>query len=626
MCGIVGYVGPRSAVPTVIEGLKRLEYRGYDSAGVAVLLDGRVEVVKTVGKIKALEQLLEGRSISTNLAVGHTRWASHGRPSTPNAHPHSDCTGRLAVVHNGIIENYLHLKERLQAQGHQFTSETDTEVIAHLLEEHLRGQGSGVGDQATHNSQLTTHNLEAALRAAVKELEGSYALAVISDCAPGKVFVARKDSPLVIGLGEGENFIASDIPAVLPYTRKVYILEDGDIGIVSQEEVVLSDLEGRPSPREIFQVTWDAQAAEKGGREHFMIKEIHEIPRAIRDTLRGRVTEDNQLSLTELKLTAEEIRGLERVFIVACGTAYHAGCVGKYLLEKLLRIPVEVDLASEFRYRNPVFTPNSLLIVITQSGETADTLGALREARRQGVKALAIVNVVGSSVYREADEVFCTWAGPEICVASTKAYVTQLIALYLLGFHFAQVRGSLSPTETQELVAAVRRLPDQAQRVLEGEKQIEDLAKKFLDRQDFFFLGRGLDYAVAQEAALKLKEIAYLHAESFAAGELKHGPLALITEGVPVIAFCTQQHLYDKMASNMKEAAARAGHIVAIVKETDTETEKSVAEVIRIPANNDLLLPALAIIPPYLLTYYLSLALGREIDQPRNLAKSVTIE
>ena len=609
MCGIVGYIGSNAALPTVIDALKRLEYRGYDSAGVAVLTDGKVEVIKTVGKIRDLEQMLAGRSITATIGVGHTRWATHGRPSTPNAHPHCDCTGELAVAHNGIIENYLELREELQAKGHRFSSETDTEVIAHVIEEELRGG-----------------EVEAALRAALRKLRGSYALVVISRSNPDRLFVARKDSPLVIGLSEEANYIASDIPAVLPYTRRVYILEDGDIGVVSREGVKLSDLSGRPLAREVFQVTWDAEAAEKGGYPHFMIKEIHEIPRAIRDTMRARVTEDNLLNLQEIKLSAEEIRGLERIFIVACGTAYYAGCVGKHIFERLLRIPVEVDIASEFRYREPVFTPNSLLIVISQSGETADTLAALREARRNGVKALAVVNVIGSSIYREADEVLPTWAGPEICVASTKAYVTQLIALYLLGFYFAQVRGQLAAEEVQRLIAAMKHLPEQVQRILEKEDKLATLAREFVGARDFFFLGRGLDYVASLEASLKLKEISYIHSESAAAGELKHGPLALVSEGMPVMAFCAQQSLHDKMLSNIKEVSARGAHIIAVVKESDTTTEKIVSQVIRIPENEDLLMPVLTIIPPYLLTYYLALALGREIDQPRNLAKSVTVE
>jgi len=609
MCGIVGYIGKGAAVPTIIDALKRLEYRGYDSAGIAVLVEGKVEVIKNAGKIRDLEQVLANRPINTTIGVGHTRWATHGEPSTLNAHPHSDCTGRLAIAHNGIIENYLCLRERLQAQGHCFASETDTEVIAHLIEEHLRG-----GD------------LESALRAAVRELKGSYALVVICQDEPDKLFVARKDSPLVIGLSEGANFVASDIPAVLPYTRRVYILEDGDFGVITRENVTLSDIDGAPIRREVFHVTWDAEAAEKGGYEHFMIKEIHEIPRAIRDTMRTRVTEENLLQMGEIKLTADEIRRLDRLFIVACGTAYYAGCVGKVIFEKLLRIPVEVDIASEFRYRNPIFTENSLLIIISQSGETADTIAAMREARRRGVKALALVNVIGSSIYREADEVFPTLAGPEICVASTKAYVTQLIALYLLAFHFAQVRGQLLAEEVQCLLVAMKHLPEQVQRIFDKEEKIAALARQFTGCRDFFFLGRGLDYAASLEGALKLKEISYIHSEAAAAGELKHGPLALISEGVPVMAICVQEDLRDKMLNNVKVVAARGAHIIGLVKEGDTITEKSVAQVIRIPENDSLLMPVLTIIPTYLLTYHLSLALGREIDQPRNLAKSVTVE
>lgn len=609
MCGIVGYIGPKLAIPIILDELKRLEYRGYDSAGVAVLQNGRVEIVKTVGKIRDLEGLLAERPLTACMGVGHTRWATHGQPSTPNAHPHPDCGGHLAVVHNGIIENFLELKERLQAEGHQFASETDTEVIAHLLEVNLRD-----GD------------LLGALRATVQELDGSYALVVISEYEPDKLLVARKDSPLVIGLGEGENFIASDIPAVLPYTKRVYILEDGDIGVVTKEQVELMDVEGRPKERGIFQVTWDARAAEKEGYDHFMIKEIHEIPRAIRDTMRRRVTPDNRVVLDELTLRPEEIRRLRRIFIVACGTAHYAGVVGKYLFERLLRVPVEVDIASEFRYRDPIFEPDSLLIVISQSGETADTLAALREAKHQGVKVLAIVNVIGSSIYREADEVFPTWAGPEICVASTKAYVTQLVAEYLLAFHFGLIRGNLTEEEVAELVAALKETPDLVQQVLDREGEIAEFAKQFTHCHDFFFLGRGLDFAVSLEGALKLKEISYAHAEAYAAGELKHGPLALLTDGVPVFCTTVQSDLYDKMLSNIKEVKARRAEVIAIIKEEDTETEKSVDYVLRIPKTHDLLMPLVAIIPPYLFTYYLSKELNREIDQPRNLAKSVTVE
>ena len=609
MCGIVGYIGSHSAVPTVIDALKRLEYRGYDSAGVAVLIDGKVEVIKTVGKIRHLEKVLAGRLIGASIGVGHTRWATHGQPSTPNAHPHCDCSGRLAVAHNGIIENYLSLKEELQAKGHCFLSETDTEVIAHLIEEHLEGS-----------------NVETALRAAVRELRGSYAVVVISQDDPETLYVARKDSPLVIGLAEGANIIASDIPAVLPHTRQVLILEDGDIGVITQDRVTLTNLAGAPISREPLQVTWDAEAAEKGGYEHFMLKEIHEIPQAIRETMRLRISEDKRLQLEELKLSAEEIRALDRIFIVACGTAYYAGVVGKYIFEQLLRIPVEADIASEFRYREPIFTDNSLLIVISQSGETADTLAAMREAKRQGVKTLAVVNVVGSSIFREADEILATWAGPEICVASTKAYVTQLIALYLLAFHLAQVRGQLDEQKVQHYLAGLQRLPEQVSRILGQEEEIATLAGQLKDARDFFFLGRGLDYAASLEASLKLKEISYIHSESAAAGELKHGPLALVSDEMPVIAFCAQEQLHDKMLSNIKEVAARGAKIIGVVRESDRITEKVVSQVLRIPENDSLLMPVLTIIPAYLLTYYIALALGREIDQPRNLAKSVTVE
>ncbi|NIM07509.1 MAG: glutamine--fructose-6-phosphate transaminase (isomerizing) [Armatimonadetes bacterium] len=611
MCGIVGYIGEKQALPIIIDALKRLEYRGYDSAGVAVLVDGSVEIIKTAGKIRALEELLSSRSISTTMGVGHTRWATHGEPSTANAHPHCDCSGRVAIAHNGIIENYLSLREELQAKGHRFTSETDTEVIAHLVEENLRDG-----------------NLESALRSAIRRLQGSYAIVAMNQEEPERLLVARKDSPLVIGLSEGANFVASDIPAVLPYTRRVYILEDEDIGIVTREGITLSNEGGDPVSREEFAVTWDAEEAEKGGYEHFMLKEIHEIPRAIRDTMRTRVTDDNRLNLEEIKLSEEEIRSLDRIFIIACGTAYYAGCVGKSIFERLLRIPVEVDIASEFRYRNPIFSENSLAIIISQSGETADTIAAMREARRGGVKALGIVNAIGSSIYREADCIIPTWAGPEICVASTKAYTSQLIALYLIALHFAQVRGRLSVEEVACLLAEMKHLPEQVQRIFDREDKIAALAEQEELKQcrDFFFLGRGLDYSASLEGALKLKEISYIHSEAAAAGELKHGPLALITKGMPVMAICVQQELRGKMLSNIKEVAARGAHIIGLVKESDSETEKAVAEVIRIPENDELFMPVLTIIPTYLLTYYLSKALGREIDQPRNLAKSVTVE
>ncbi len=611
MCGIVGYIGPRSAVPIIIESLRRLEYRGYDSAGVAVLDHGECKVVKSVGKINNLAELLDEQPLEVTIGIGHTRWATHGQPSTRNAHPHTGNSGKLAVVHNGIIENYVELRERLTAAGAVFKSDTDTEVIAHLLEQKLNDGAGG--------------DVKLALQLAAKEMHGAYAVAVVSDSCPDRLHVVRKESPLVLGVGDGEVFIASDITAVLPYTKRVVILEDGDVGVLTTDGVTLSDLDGRPIDRGVMEVDWDVAAAEKGGYEHYMIKEIHEIPDAIRNTLRGRVTE-GKLDITELNLDQQAIRDLKRVYIVACGTSYYAGVVGKYLFERILRVPVEVDIASEFRYRDPVFEPDSLLIVISQSGETADTLAALREARRNNVKVLGIVNVIGSSIFREADAVFPTWAGPEICVASTKAYVTQLVCQYLLLFHFARIRGQMSAEEVDRLVAELLQVPAKVQRILDDEEHYKQLSRDFTERHDFFFLGRGLDAAVSLEGALKLKEISYIHAEAYAAGELKHGPLALMWDDVPVMVTATQTDLYDKTVSNIKEVKARRADVLALVRESNTDIDQHVDWTIRVPDADDLLMPFLTIIPPYLLTYWLSFALGREIDQPRNLAKSVTVE
>ncbi|MCC7493306.1 MAG: glutamine--fructose-6-phosphate transaminase (isomerizing) [Fimbriimonadaceae bacterium] len=612
MCGIVGYIGPRSAVPIIVESLRRLEYRGYDSAGVAVLDEGACKVVKSVGKINNLAELLDQEPLEVKIGIGHTRWATHGRPSTRNAHPHTGNSGKLAVVHNGIIENYVELRERLTAAGANFTSDTDTEVIAHLLEEKLTNGAGG--------------DMLEALRLASREMHGAYAVAVVSESCPDRLHVVRKESPLVLGLGQGEVYIASDITAVLPYTKTVMVLEDGDVGVLTVDGVSITGLDGRAIDRKVLEVEWDVGAAEKGGYDHYMIKEIHEIPDAIRHTMRGRVTPEGLLNITELNLSADEIRDLKRIYIVACGTSYYAGVVGKYLFERLLRIPTEVDVASEFRYRDPVFEPNSLMIVISQSGETADTLAALREAQRHNVKVLAIVNVIGSSMYRDADAVFPTLAGPEICVASTKAYVTQLVCEYLLAFHFARLRGQMADAEVNRLVAEMLAVPAKVQQILAQEDDYKTLAKNFLESQDFFFLGRGLDAAVSLEGALKLKEISYIHAESYAAGELKHGPLALMWDDVPVFVTATQTDLYEKTVSNIKEVKARRADVLALVRESNVDIAQHVDWVIKVPDADNLVMPFLTIIPPYLLTYWLSFALDREIDQPRNLAKSVTVE
>jgi glucosamine--fructose-6-phosphate aminotransferase (isomerizing) len=608
MCGITGYIGSRSAVPLVVDQLTRLEYRGYDSAGVAARMNGAVHVLKTQGKIARLQELLVGSPLEANSAIAHTRWATHGRPSTPNAHPHTDCHSRIAVVHNGIIENYLSLRQRLQDGGHTFVSDTDTEVLPHLIEEYY------------------TDDLLTAVRRALSEVRGSYAVAVVSTLQPDLIIAARKDSPLVIGLGEEGNFIASDIPALLSHTRDVIILEDEDIALVRKEGVTLSRLDGGTVVRPVLRVTWDAQAAEKGGYEHFMRKEIHEQPTTIRDTLRGRISADGRVDLAELNLSREALAKVERVYMVACGTAYHAGLVGKTFLEPRLRIPVEADLASEFRYRDPVLSDRTLVVVISQSGETADTIAALREAQAHGAPTVGIVNVMGSTLSREAGAVLHTQAGPEICVASTKAYVSQLTALYLLGTWIARERGVLSEAEEREIVAGLQSLPGAVEELLEREREIEQLSQQFADCRDFFFLGRGLDYALALEGALKLKEISYIHSEALAAGEMKHGTLALVTSGVATICLATQEKLVEKMMSNVKEVKARDATVIGITASEEVARDPSLDHVIRIPAVREELRPVVSIVPLQLLAYHIARRNGCDIDQPRNLAKSVTVE
>ncbi len=613
MCGISGYVGERAALPVVMDQLKRLEYRGYDSAGVAARRNGRIDILKTEGKIARLESLVEGACPEARAAIAHTRCATHGRPSTPNAHPHPDCTGRIVLVHNGIIENYLPLREELAAKGHRFASETDTEVLPHLVEEELKALG-GAPEQ-----------LETAFRNALGKLRGSYGVVLLSTHAPDTLFAARKESPLVIGLGDGEFFVASDIPAVLPYTREVIVLEDGDLAVVRRSGLRLSQVAGGEVRREPLRIQWDLAAAEKGGYEHFMLKEIHDQPAAIRDTTRGRVVE-GRVELGEIGLSPERIRAFQRVYLVACGTAYHAGLVGKAFWEPLLRVPVETDLASEFRYRDPVVDEDTLVVLVSQSGETADTLAAMREAKARGATTLAIVNVVGSTLSREADHVLHTQAGPEICVASTKAYVSQLIGFYLLGAYLARERGVLPAEAERALLADLNRLPEQVEAILAREGEIAAMARAFHTCHDFFFLGRGLDYAVAVEGALKLKEISYLHSEALAAGEMKHGTLALVTEGVSAICLATQRHLFEKMASNIKEVKTRDATVIALVHDDDRETEKVSDFQLRVPVNRAELMPVLAIVPLQLLAYHVARLNGCEIDQPRNLAKSVTVE
>lgn len=606
MCGITGYIGSDQAVPVIIEGLKRLEYRGYDSAGVAVIHEEGLWLLKKEGRLERLEGMLNGAHPAASLGIGHTRWATHGVPSDDNAHPHTDCKGRIAVVHNGIIENYASLRRWLQEEGHVFTSETDTEVLAHLVEYYYQG------------------SLEDAVRKALDIVEGSYALAVICADEPDKIVAVRNQSPLVIGLGEDEYYLASDIPAILNRTRKVYLLEDREMAVLTRNGVEISNGEGKRIDKEVFAVTWSAEAAEKGGYPHFMIKEIMEQPQALRETLRGRIS-GSRVEFSDVDIDCC-LDGVQKIFIVACGTAYHAGVVGKYVIERMARVPVEVDIASEFRYRDILWGDKALLVVISQSGETADTLAALREAKRNGIKVLAVTNVVGSSVAREADRVIYTWAGPEIAVASTKAYSTQLLVMYLLALYLAQKRGTLPGEIAASAVRSLRGIADKVEHILKRAVEVERIADKYAATQSTFFIGRGLDYAVALEGALKLKEISYVHAEAYAAGELKHGTLALIEKGVPVIAVVTQDELEEKTISNVKEVKARGAEVIGISKEGLKGIEEEADELFLIPEEDPLLTPILTVVPLQLFAYYMAVKRGCDVDKPRNLAKSVTVE
>ena len=609
MCGITGYIGPKNGINVAIDQLKRLEYRGYDSAGVAFPQGDGLRVIKSEGKIARLQELLTGADATAFAAVAHTRWATHGKPSHDNAHPHTDCTGKLAVVHNGIIENYIELRHDLQTKGHAFSSETDTEVIAHLLEDEYDG------------------NLLEALRKAIKHIRGSFAVAALSTNSPDCIVVARKDSPLVIGIGKGENFIASDIPAVMNYTRDVIIMEDNELAEITTSGVKLFTADGAPFERTPMHVTWDDAAAEKGGYTHFMLKEIHEEPRTLRDTLRGHISEDGIVSFPELGITAEQLSRYTRIVICACGTALHAGMVGKVFFEKLLRRSVDTWYASEFRYGDPMVDENTLAIIISQSGETADTLAALRECKSRGATTLSIVNVVGSSIARESDHVLYTYAGPEICVASTKAYITQLAVLYLIGVYLAQLENRLTPEQTSTYINGIKNLDSFVDAVLQREYDIKVLADKLYKSTCFFYLGRGFDFAVSLEAALKLKEISYIHAEAYAAGEMKHGPLALVEPGVTVVCFATQPSTFEKMVSNIKEVKARDGFVLAVAYEKDYALLSLVADsVLIIPDCPPEFSPLVSIVPMQLLSYYIALLRGCSIDQPRNLAKSVTVE
>jgi glutamine---fructose-6-phosphate transaminase (isomerizing) len=608
MCGIVGYVGKKEASPVLINGLSKLEYRGYDSAGVAIIEDNILKITKCKGRLANLEAKLDETPIHGAVGIGHTRWATHGEPSDRNSHPHSNEDETISVVHNGIIENYIHLREWLTAKGYKFMSETDTEVIPHLVDYYYQG------------------NLEEAVMRAISKMDGSYALGVVSTHEPGKLVAVRKDSPLIVGIGKDEFFIASDIPAILNYTRDVYLLNDKEFVVITQDGVKLLTEEGEVINKEIFHVTWNADAAEKGGYEHFMIKEIHEQPKAIRDTMTSRIALGKPITLDKISITKEQIQNIDRIYIVACGTAYHAGVVGKYVIESLARIPVEIDIASEFRYRNPIINDRTLMIVVSQSGETADTMAALREAKKQGARVIAVTNVVGSSASREAHDVLYTWAGPEIAVASTKAYTTQLIAMYITGLYFAEQKGTLSIEKIEELKKEMLQLPEKAEEALKHKEVLQKFASKNYMHKDMFFLGRGLDYAVAMEGSLKLKEISYIHSEAYAAGELKHGTIALIENGTVVIALATQDNLFEKMVSNIKEVKTRGANVLAFAFEGNEDIEKTVDSALYIPKTEGVFAPVLSVIPLQLLAYYMAIQKGCDVDKPRNLAKSVTVE
>ncbi|MBC8531288.1 glutamine--fructose-6-phosphate transaminase (isomerizing) [Gehongia tenuis] len=610
MCGIVGYLGRDNATPVLINGLKHLEYRGYDSAGIAVFNGDHIEVVKAKGRLANLEERLEGREVAGHLGIGHTRWATHGEPSDINSHPHTDVKGEIAIVHNGIIENYAELKAWLMDKGCQFVSETDTEVVAHML------------------NQYYTGDMKDTLFKVLPKLRGSFALGIIVKSQPDTLYCARKDSPLVVGAGEdGTKYIASDIPAILEYTRDIYLMDNGEIGVLKTDGVTFYDEFGTVVSKEIMHVDWDIKSAEKGGYAHFMIKEIHEQPAALRDTMSPHVDPENYtIRQQEMPLTREQVEDIAGITILACGTAYHAGMVGKWLFEAMARIPVEVDIASEFRYRDPIIRPGTLCIIISQSGETADTIAAMREAKRQGARILAITNVVGSTIAREADQVIYTWAGPEIAVASTKAYVSQVMVLTILAADIAHKRGRMSDEELRDYVKELLTIPDKAAKVLEMNSEIQRFAHKHFDKRSVFYLGRGLDYALALEASLKLKEISYIHSEAYAAGELKHGTIALIEPGTLVVSLVTQSKVIEKTISNIIEVKVRGAETLAVAFEGDTKAREEVKYLFTVPKTSDLFAPMLAIIPMQMLAYYMALEKGCDIDKPRNLAKSVTVE
>jgi glutamine---fructose-6-phosphate transaminase (isomerizing) len=615
MCGIVGYVGDQPLLPVLIEGLRKLEYRGYDSAGVAVVRHGELDIRRSAGKLSKLEDVIATRPITGEYGIGHTRWATHGRPTEENAHPHQDCKGRIVVVHNGIIENYLELKRALIAEGHKFVTETDTEVVAHLVEKEWKGDG-----------------LAAAVRRSLAQIRGLFALVLISADDPDTIVAVRNGPPVVVGLGQGEYFVASDVPAILAHTRRVVFLDDRQMVIVTRAGAQFTDFAGTPVAREAQTINWDPVMAEKAGYKHFMLKEIHEQPWAVRETILGRASvESGKVFLDEMKLSADALRGIDRIVILACGTSWHSALIGKFLIEDLARVPVEVDYGSEYRYRDPIVDDKTLAIVITQSGETADTLAALREARQKGARSIAICNVVGSMATRESDGTVYTHAGPEIGVASTKAFTAQLVALHLLAVHIAQVRGVLGHERAVELLKGLEQLPGQIEETLKADGVIEDLAKRLYQRRDFLYLGRGINYPIALEGALKLKEISYIHAEGYPAGEMKHGPIALIDEDLPIVALAPNDHVLEKMMGNIQEAKARGGQVIVVTTQSHAHAFDDILDpardvVLTVPDADPLLMPVLLTIPLQLLAYHISVRRGCDVDQPRNLAKSVTVE
>ncbi|HIU48961.1 MAG TPA: glutamine--fructose-6-phosphate transaminase (isomerizing) [Candidatus Avimonoglobus intestinipullorum] len=608
MCGIVGYVGEQQAAPILLEGLSKLEYRGYDSAGIAVYSDGALNVAKTRGRLQALADMTGGGAkIQGTMGIGHTRWATHGEPSDINSHPHVSSSGRFAVVHNGIIENYIPLKKKLMEKGFEFVSETDTEVVAHLFEYYYDG------------------DMVDALIKVIQRVDGSYALGILSADDPDRFVAVRKSSPMIIGLGEHENFIASDVTAILKHTRNIYYLEDDEIVVLSKDDVKIYNIDKEEVQKKVFTVNWDISAAEKGGYEHFMMKEIEEQPKALRDTINPRI-QDGKIVLDSVSLTEEDIRSLNRIHIVACGSAYHVGVVGKYIIEKLTRIPVEVEVASEFRYHDPIIDEHDLTIIISQSGETADTFAALKEAKSKNSRILSIVNVVGSTIANASDDILYTWAGPEIAVATTKAYSTQLSMIYMIALYMADKISMVSKAEYAQIVHEILAIPEKVEEILKHKEQIQFLASQFYNSKSIFFIGRNLDYAVSLEGSLKLKEISYIHSEAYAAGELKHGTISLIEEGTLVIALATGSELFDKTISNVKEVKARGAVVLGVTTEDREHVEDVCDYVIRIPKTHEILLPSLSVVPLQLFGYYVASLKGCDIDKPRNLAKSVTVE